>query len=101
MNNTDNHISKSKTFKYFNKNTLNDTQKRNLLVSLEEILAIKKNIRIMFGTDDSEKLKNFIGKKYNNTLVTKKDYEYSLLISKTYNDLYEKCKQMLEDDKKK
>lgn len=92
-------ILNSRAYKYFDKNLLKDKDLRDTLVSFEEVLSIKKNIRSMYNTDDSEKVKSLIGKNVNGVEVKEKDYEYVLLISNTYKNLYDKCKKLLEEKK--
>lgn len=92
-------ILNSRAYKYFDKNLLKDKDLRDTLVSFEEVLSIKKNIRSMYNTDDSEKVKFLIGKNVNGVEVKEKDYEYVLLISNTYKNLYDKCKKLLEEKK--
>lgn len=92
-------IFNSKAYKYFDKNLLNDKDLRDTLVSFEEVLSIKKNIRSMYNTDDPEKVKFLIGTNINGMQVKEKDYEYVLLIFNTYKNLYNKCKKMLEEVK--
>ncbi|HIH2762312.1 MAG TPA: hypothetical protein ACYCC8_01350 [Candidatus Azoamicus sp.] len=62
-------FSKSKTYKYFEKEVLNDKIKRDMLVSFEELLNIKKNIKNIYNTDDPNEIKKLIG-------VEKKKYSY-------------------------
>lgn len=89
----------SRVSKYFDKNILKDKQLRDTLVSFEELLTIKKNIKNMYDTNDPDKIKKLIGKSVNGITVTEKDFEYVLLISDTYKNLYNKCKKLLEDKK--
>ncbi|HIH2763602.1 MAG TPA: hypothetical protein ACYCDB_01505 [Candidatus Azoamicus sp.] len=98
----DNEIfSQSKTYKYFEKEMLKDKNKRDLLLSFEELLNIKKNIKNIYDTDNTREIKKLIGEKKNNTLITEKDYEYSLLIDEKYKLIYKKCKELLEESNKK
>ncbi|HIH2762642.1 MAG TPA: hypothetical protein ACYCC7_01280 [Candidatus Azoamicus sp. MARI] len=94
-------FSKSKTYKYFEKEVLNDKIKRDMLVSFEELLNIKKNIKNIYNTDDPNEIKTLIGEKKNNVLVTEKDYNYALLIEEKYKMMYEKCKEILDEMNKK
>lgn len=99
MMSEDDVIFNSKAYKYFDKNLLKDKDLRDTLVSFEEVLSIKKNIRSMYNTDDPEKVKSLIGKNINGMEVKEKDYEYVLLIFNTYKNLYDKCKKLLEETK--
>ncbi len=94
-------FSKSKTYKYFEKEILNDKTKRDILVSFEELLKIKKNIKNIYDTDNPDEIKKLIGEKKNNILITEKDYEYSLLIDEKYRIIYKECKDMLDGINKK
>lgn len=94
-------FSKSKTYKYFEKEILNDKTKRDILVSFEELLNIKKNIKNIYDTDNPDEIKKLIGEKKNNILITEKDYEYSLLIDEKYRIIYKECKDMLDGINKK
>lgn len=85
----------SKAYKLFGKEMLQDKELRDNLISLEEVLNIKRNINIMYNTDNPIEIKNLIGQTVNNIEVTKKDYEYALLIHNTYNSLYTKCRDIL------
>lgn len=85
----------SKSYKLFYKEMSKNKILRDTLISFEEILNIKKNIRTMYNTDDPNELKSLIGKTINSMVVTEKDYDYALLIHDTYNNLYEKCKLLL------
>ncbi|HFL8824354.1 MAG TPA: hypothetical protein V7791_01575 [Candidatus Azoamicus sp. OHIO1] len=85
----------SKSYKVFYKEMSKNKVLRDTLVSFEEILNIKKNIRIMYNTDDPIELKKLIGKTVNSIIVTDKDYDYVILVCNTYNNLYEKCKLLL------
>jgi len=98
MNKVDDFFLNSKAYKYFDKNILKDKLVRDTLISFEEVLSIKKNIISMYNTDDPIKVKSLVGKTVNNLIITQKDFEYVLLISNTYNDLYSKCKKILEDN---
>jgi len=89
-------VFKNRVSQYFGDKILEDKSIRDTLISFEELLNIKKNIRNMFNTDDPMKIKSFIGKKINNVLVTQKDFEYSFLIFNKYNELYLKCKKLLK-----
>lgn len=100
MLNNDNFFLKSKTYKYFEKNLLKDKNKRDLLVSFEELLNIKKHIRNIYKTDDPEDIKKLIGQNIKNLIVKEKDYEYALLINNKYKEIYEKCKFFLDELKK-
>lgn len=95
----DDFLSKSKTYQYFEKKLLNDKKNRDLLVSLEELLNIKKNIKNIYNTDNPEEIKKLIGKKIKDIEVKQKDYEYSLIIDEKYKAIYEKCKEILEKNK--
>lgn len=97
MINEDEVILNSRVYKYFGKNILEDKFLRDTLISFEEVLSIKKNIRSMYNTDDPEKVKFLIGKTVNNIDVKMKDYEYVLLIFNTYKSLYNKCKKLLKE----
>lgn len=88
---------KSKTYKYFEKKILNDKIKRDILVSFEELLNIKKNIKNIYDTDNPNEIKNLIGKIKKNITVTEKDYEYALLIDEKYKIIYKKCKEILQE----
>jgi len=99
MSNIDNFILNSKTYKFFDKKILKDKEVRDTLISFEELLNIKKNIRNMYNTDDPDKIKKLIGKEINGIMVTEKDFNYSLLIYNTYKNLYTKCKKLLEERK--
>lgn len=88
---------KSKTYKYFEKKILNDKIKRDILVSFEELLNIKKNIKNIYDTDNPNEIKNLIGEKKKNITVTEKDYEYALLIDEKYKIIYKKCKEILQE----
>lgn len=88
---------KSKTYKYFEKKILNDKIKRDILVSFEELLNIKKNIKNIYDTDNPNEIKNLIGEIKKNITVTEKDYEYALLIDKKYKIIYKKCKEILQE----
>ena len=48
---------KSKTYKYFEKNLLKNKDIRDTLISLEELLNIKKNIKNIYNTNDQEEIK--------------------------------------------
>lgn len=96
MSNDDVYIN-SKACDFFDKEMSLNKVLRDTLVSFEEVLSIKKNIRSMYNTDDPEKIKKLIGRSINNILVSEKDYIYSLLILNTYNGLYNKCKVLLEE----
>lgn len=87
----------SNAYKYFDKNVLTDKVVRDTLISFEELLSIKKNIRSIYNTDDPDEIKLLIGKTINSVKVTQKDFEYVLLIADTYKNLYCKCKKLLED----
>lgn len=89
-------FSQSKTYKYFEKNLLKDKNKRDLLVGLEELLNIKKNIKNIYNTDDPNEIKALVGKKIKEMEVKEKDYEYVKLIDEKYKDIYEKCKKIIE-----
>lgn len=89
-------FSENKAIEFFKENIKKNKKNIKTLMSFEEILLIKKNIRKIYKTDNPEKIKNMIGKKINNICVTEKDFEYSQLINNTYNNLYEKCKNILE-----
>ncbi|HIH2763273.1 MAG TPA: hypothetical protein ACYCC3_01305 [Candidatus Azoamicus sp.] len=93
-------FSKSKTYKYFEKNILKDKTKRDILVSFEELLNIKKNIKQIFETDDPDEIKKIIGNEKKNITITEKDYEYALLIDEKYKTMYKKCKDILEGTNK-
>ena len=99
MTNIDDFILNSKTYKFFDKSLLKDKEIRDTLISFEELLNIKKNIRSMYETDDPKKIKTLIGKEINGVVVTEKDFDYTILISNTYKNLYAKCKKILEDNK--
>lgn len=99
MSNLENDFPESKILLFFKKNIVKNEENVKLLIAFEEILLIKKNIRKIFNTDDPEKIKTMIGKKVNNTKIVEKDFKYSELINNTYNDLYEKCKKLLEKSK--
>lgn len=88
---------KSKTYKYFEKKILNDKTKRDMLVSFEELLNIKKNIKNIYDTDNPNEIKKLIGEKKKNITVSKKDYDYALLIDEKYKIIYKKCKDMLQE----
>lgn len=83
--------------KYFNKKLLKNKKLKLTLMAFEEILKIKKNIKKIFDTTDPLKIKNLIGKKINNIEVSKKDFDYSLLIEEKYQELYKKCKKILKN----
>jgi len=91
----DDFLLKSKSYSFFNKEISKNKSLRDALVSFEEVLNIRKNIRIMYNTDDPIKIKSFIGQVINGNKVIEKDYEYVLLIDDTYKKLYEKCKNLL------
>lgn len=99
MNKNEKHFFDSKVLKYFDKNLLKNKIIRDTLISFEEILSIRKNIRIIYGTDNPDDIKLLIDKKINNIMVSQKDFDYVLLINNTYHDLYHKCKNLLEDIK--
>lgn len=82
--------------KYFNKNLLKNKKLKLTLMSFEEILKIKKNIKKIFNTTDPIKIKNMIGKKINNIEINEKDFNYALLIENKYQQLYKKCKKILK-----
>lgn len=86
---------KSKAYKYFNSEMLENKVIRDTLVAFEEVLHIKKNIRSIYNTDNPDSVKLLIGKNINGISVTEKDFEYVLLIFNTYNALYDKCKKIL------
>lgn len=88
-------ITNSLTYKYFGKNLLKNKKYRDILISFEEILNIKKNIKKIFNTDDTVKIKELIGTSVNGKIITKKDFEYVQLINNTYDTLYAKCKKLL------
>ncbi len=94
-----NNIILSKSYKLFGKRMLIDKNLRDTLISFEEILNIKKNIRLIYGTDDPSEIEKLIGKKINNVIVSNKDYDYALIILNAYNDLYKKCKDLLVNNK--
>ncbi len=98
MNNIEDRItSNSRVCKYFDKKILNDKKIRDVLIAFEEILIIKKNIKNMYNINEFDEIKMLIGKKINNLVVTNKDLNYVLLVSRTYQKLYDKCKKMLEE----
>lgn len=99
MTNENDFFLKSKTYKYFEKDMLEDKNKRDILIAFEELLNIKKNIKNMYNTNDPNEIKKMIGEKKNNIEITEKDYEYSLLIEEKYKDIYQKCKKILEEKK--
>lgn len=82
--------------KYFNNNLLKNKKLKLTLMAFEEILKIKKNIKKIFNTTDPLKIKNMIGKKINDVEITEKDFQYSELIEKNYENLYKKCKKILK-----
>jgi len=86
---------KSKTYNYFEKNLLKNKNIRDTLISLEELLNIKKNIKNIYNTDDPEEIKKNIGQTINNLTITDKDYEYAKLIDEKYKSIYEKSKTIL------
>lgn len=86
---------KSKSYKYFSTEMKENKIIRDTLIAFEEVLNIKKNIRSIYNTDDPEKVKTLIGTIVNGVSVTKKDFDYVLLIYNTYNSLYDKCKKLL------
>ncbi len=88
----------SRAYKLFGKEMLKDKELRDNLISLEEVINIKRNINIMYNTDDPENIKDLIGKIVNGIKVNKKDYEYALLIHETYTSLYDKCRDILLKD---
>lgn len=88
---------KSKSYKYFSAEMKENKIIRDTLIAFEEVLNIKKNIRSIYNTDDPEKVKMLIGTIVNGVSVTKKDFDYVLLIYNTYNGLYDKCKKLLND----
>ena len=87
----------SNVYKYFDKNFLKDKDSRDLFLSFEEILIVKKNIKSIYNTDDPEKIKLLIGKNINGVYVTEKDFKYVLLIFNTYKKLYFECKNLLRE----
>jgi len=99
MDNEDGIFFNSKSYKYFDKDLFKDKTFRDTLVSFEELLTIKKNIRSMYNTDNPDEIKSFIGKSVNGIEIKDRDYEYVLLISNTYKTLYDKCKKILEEKK--
>lgn len=86
---------KSKAYKYFSQEMIESKVIRDTLISFEEILNVKKNIRRIYNTDDPNNIKMLIGKTVNGVCVTQKDFDYVLLIFNTYAALYDKCKKLL------
>lgn len=99
MNDFEKNFPESKVLNFFKKNIIKNEENIKLLISFEEILLIKKNIRKIFDTDNPEQIKTMIGKKIKNINITEKDFEYANIIYESYNDLYEKCKKILEKSK--
>lgn len=98
MNKNNEFFLKSRAYKYFSTEMRDNKSIRDMLIAFEEILNIKKNIRNMYNTDDPNNVKDLIGKTVNGIVVTKKDFDYVLLIFNTYVNLYDKCKKVLNGD---
>lgn len=90
---------RSKCYKYFNNEMQKDKIVRDTLLAFEEILSIKRNIKNIYNTDDPDMIKKLIGKNINGIIVSQKDFDYALLIKNTYDDLYIKCKKLLNGEK--
>jgi hypothetical protein len=88
---------KSRAYKYFNDEVKKDKTLRDSLISLEELLNIKKNIRQIYNTDNPKEIIKLIGMNINGIMVSKKDVKYAEVISNTYNIIYEKCKILLNN----
>ncbi len=98
MNNNNQNIYNSLTHKYFDKNILKKEKIRDALISFEELLNIKKNIKKTFKTDKPDELKKLIGKKINNIIVQEKDFKYAKIIEDSYKKIYELCKKLLKKE---
>ena len=90
------YILNSLSYKYFGNNLLKSKKLSDTLISLEELLNIKKNIKKMFNTDNPQEIKNLLGLEINNITVSIKDIKYVKLIDKKYKKIYIKCKKLLE-----
>lgn len=99
MSTTDDFFLNSKTYKFFDKDILKDKEIRDTLISFEELLSIKKNIKSIYNTDDPDKIKMLIGKTINGIVVTEKDFNHALLIYNTYKNLYNKCRKLLKENR--
>jgi len=93
--NNDESLLQSNSKKFFAKEMSKNKILRDTLISFEEILNIRKNIRIIYNVDEPEKIKSLIGQTINKHTVIDKDYEYVLLIDNTYKKLYNECKSLL------
>lgn len=97
MTHKKNFIYKSLTYKYFGAKLFKNKNLRNALLSLEEILIIKKNIKKIFNTDDPNKIEQLLGCKVNDVIIKPQDIKYSKLIDDTYQKIYTRCKNILGD----
>ncbi|HFL8819493.1 MAG TPA: hypothetical protein V7792_01230 [Candidatus Azoamicus sp. OHIO2] len=98
MTKTKNFIHTSLTYKYFGKKILKNKKTRDILITLEELLVIKKNIKKLFNTDNPREIKNLIGQTINNKIITERDFKYSNLIDQTYKKIYNKFINLFGDN---
>lgn len=81
--------------KFFAKEIIEQPELRNVLNAYTEIMEIKRDIRTVCDVDDPEAIKMLVGKKINNVEITQKFYEHAKTVDEAYQELYQKCKELL------